>query len=178
MINTVFLTGLISSIILVIGSAWPDPKKNIKPIRTFKHWIFGVGNFGMLAYATLAFFLQANPIFFVILEILCAASSVLILADVKEKISTRLIMISALALLVWSFFLFEDSTTIFFILGLSAVAVGFTSKDNVKRNAAFVLGCILISTFSFVKEDWIFFWLNAVFGLFSAFYLLKALRKR
>lgn len=178
MINAVFLTGLISSIILVIGSAWPDPKKNIKPIRTFKHWIFGIGNFGMLAYASLAFFLEANPIFFVILEILCAASSVLILANVKEKISTRLIMVSALALLVWSFFLFEDTTTVFFILGLSALAVGFTSKDSVKRNAVFLIGCILISTFSFIKGDMIFFWLNAIFGLFSGFYLLKALRKR
>lgn len=174
----IFLTGLISSIVLVIGSAWPDPKKNVKPARTFKHWIFGIGNFGMLAYATLAFYFTANPVFFVLLEILCAASSVLILANVKEKISTRLILVSALALLVWSFFLFEDSTTVFFILGLSAVAVGFTSKNNVKRNAVFVLGCILISTFSFIKGDMIFFWLNAVFGLFSGFYLLKALRKR
>lgn len=178
MINTVFLTGLISSIILVIGSAWPDPKKTVKPIRTFKHWIFGIGNFGMLAYASLAFFLEANPIFFVLLEILCAASSVLILLDVKEKISTRLIVVSGLALLIWSLFLFEDSTTVFFILGLVALALGFISKDNVKRNAVFLLGCILISTFSFIKEDWIFFWLNAVFGLFSGFYLLKALRKR
>lgn len=170
MINAVFLTGLISSIILVIGSAWPE--------RPFKHWIFGIGNFGMLAYASLAFFLEANPIFFVLLEILCATSSVLFLTNVKEKISARLILISALTLLIWSFFLFEDSTTVFFILGLSALAVGFTSKDSVKRNAVFLLGCILISTFSFVKEDWIFFWLNAVFGLFSGFYLLKALRKR
>jgi len=166
----IFLTGLLSSIILMIGSAWPE--------RPFKHWIFGIGNFGMLVYAILAFYLEANPIFFVLLEILCAASSVLILMNIKEKISTRLILLSALALLIWSFFLFEDSTTVFFILGLSALAVGFTSKDNVNRTAVFLLGCILISTFSFIKGEMIFFWLNAVFVLFSGFYLLNALRKR
>lgn len=166
----VFITGLISSIVLVIGSAWPE--------RPLKNWVFGVGNFGMLAYALLAFLFTDNPIFFVLLEILCAASSVLALLKVKEKISTWIILLAGLALLVWSFFLFEDMATLVFILGLVSLAIGFVSKNALKRNSVFILGCILISTFSFIKGDLIFFWLNAVFGLFSGFYLLKALRKR
>ncbi len=168
--EAIFLTGLISSIILVIGSAWPE--------RPLKNWIFGLGNFGMLAYALLAFLFTDNPILFVLLEILCAASSVLALLKVKEKISTRLILLAGLALLLWSLFLFEDMATLVFIFGLIALAIGFVSKNAVKRNVVFILGCILISTFSFIKGEMIFFWLNAIFGLFSSFYLLKALRKR
>ena len=170
MSDSIFLTGLISSIVLVIGSAWPERKE--------KNWIFAAGNFGMLGYASLAFFLNDNPIFFVLLEMLCSSASALTLFKVREKISMWIILIGGLALLTWSYFLFEDSTTVFFILGLVALALGFISKNPLKKNLVFLIGCILISTFSFLKGDMIFFWLNAIFGLFSGFYLLKELRKR
>jgi uncharacterized membrane protein len=168
--RTVFLTGLLSSIVLVLGSAWPDRSKH-------KKWIFFIGNFGMLAYAILAYF-NGNPVFYIFLECLCALSSVLAVTKVKEDISSKFLLAAGALLLGWSLYLFENTNTIFFVLGLTALAVGFVSKSAKRRNLLFVLGCILIASFSYLENSWIFFWLNAVFGLFSAYYFYKALSKR
>lgn len=169
MTHATFLTGLIASLILVLGSAWPANK--------IKDRFFLVGNFGMLAYAILGY-LSGSPIFYVFLELLCATSSVLFMLQVREKNSTRLIIALAAALLLASIYLLEGTNTIFFILGLTALAIGFTTRSEIKRQSAFIMGCILISAFSYIENSMIFFWLNTVFGLFSAYYLLKALKKR
>lgn len=168
--QAVFVTGLIASIILVLGSAWPDRS-------SYKNWIFALGNFGMLGYSILSY-LNGNPVFYILLESLCALSSVLMLAKVRQKPSTILLLSAGAALLAYSIYLFEDTGTLFFILGLMMLAVGFVTKDFLKRNSAFVLGSALIAIFSYVENSMIFFWLNVFFALFSFYYLLKAARKR
>ncbi len=165
-----FVVGLMASIILVLGAAWPDRSRS-------KNWIFALGNFGMLVYSVLVY-LEAGVIFYVLLEILCALSSVLTLSKVRQKLSTTFIVLAGFVLLAYSIYLFEDSTTLFFILGLTVLSVGFVTKDFLSRNLAFVLGSGLIAVFSYVQDSMIFFWLNVFFALFSLYYLLKAVRKR
>ena len=168
MTHAAFLTGLLASIILVIGSAWPATKT--------KDRLFLVGNFGMLAYSILGY-LNGSPIFFIFLELLCVSSSVLFMLKVPEKTSTRLIAILGAVLLLASLYFLEGTNTVFFILGLIALALGFITQKEVKRNTFFIAGCILIATFSYIENSMIFFWLNTIFGVFSTYYLLKALKK-
>ncbi len=165
-----FITGLLGAIILVLGAAWPDRSRA-------KNWIFAAGNFGMLSYAVLDY-LGGAAIFYVLLESLCALSSVLILARVPQKPSSILILLVGAGLLAYSIYLFEDTGTLLFIVGLTTLAVGFVTKDFLKRNMAFVLGSGLIAAFSYLEDSMIFFWLNVFFALFSVYYLLKAAQKR
>lgn len=169
MINPLIL-GLGASIILVLGSAWPDGNR-------YKNWIFALGNFGMLAYAALSY-LNGGAIFYILLELLCVLSSVLALAKAPQKISTALILLAGSALLFYSICLFEDASTLVFIFGLTVLSLGFVAKDFVKRNMAFVLGSGLIAAFSIFENSMIFFWLNVFFAIFSLYYLLKAAAKR
>lgn len=176
--DTIFLTGLIGSLVLVTGAAWPEPKQKKHPAQSIKNWLFAIGGLIMLLYAFLGY-QQGGPIFFVILEILVALATLLMMLNTPDKIDTPLISLGALGLILWSLVLFEGYATVIFILGLCGVALGYAFEmGTLRRNLALTVGSLLIAWFSYLEASWIFFWLNVFFALFSAYYIAHAYRKR
>ncbi len=162
-----FLTGLLGSLVLVTGAAWPESKR--------KNQLFFVGGLIMLIYSIFGY-LSGASIFFLILELLVTVSGVMMILNVSEKVSTPIIAVSGVALIIWSLYLFEGYNTLFFILGLSGIALGYVFKmGTVRRNIALTFGSALVALFSYIEMSWIFFWLNLFFALFSAYYLYKVL---
>ena len=132
----------------------------------------------MLIYAILGYII-GGPIFFVLLEILVVIATVLMMLNSDDKIDTVIIGVSALCLIIWSLYVFEGYQTILFILGLSGIGFGyaFTAK-TLRRQASLFAGSALIATFSYLQANWIFFFLNLFFALFSFLYLIPFLRKK
>ena len=169
----IFLTGLIGSIILVLGAAWPDYPK-LKPIKSVKSWFFAIGALIMFIYSILGY-IQGEPLFFVILELLIIIASIMMMLNLPDKIDVPVILTSSAALIIWALFLFEGYLTIIFILGLCGVGLGYTLEANTKRrNLALTVGSALIAWFSYLESSWIFFWLNLFFAMFSLYYLYKS----
>jgi len=171
--DDIIITGIVGSIILVLGSALPEPRKNIQPIKSVKNWLFGIGSFIMLFYAIFGYF-GGESIFFVILEILVAISIILMMLNTQDKVDTIILVLSSVALIIWSLYLFESYYTLIFILGLCGVSLGFAFESGtLRRSTALVLGSGLIAVFSYTEMSWIFFWLNLFFAIFSAYYMYK-----
>lgn len=125
----------------------------------------------MLLYAILGY-MQGGPVFFVFLEVLVVIASILMMLNTPDEIDTPIIAISGLALIVWSLFLFEGYNTVFFILGLSGIGLGYAFEmATLRRSIALTLGSILIALFSYIEASWVFFWLNVFFAIFSAYYV-------
>ncbi|MBI3618764.1 hypothetical protein HY213_01880 [Candidatus Peregrinibacteria bacterium] len=160
------------SAILVLGAAWPDRAVRF-PAESLKNWFFGIGALVMLLYSILNYTAGA-PVFFIFLELLVTFSSVLMMLNVPERIDTPLVLIASLAMILWSFLLFHDVGTVFFVIGLSGIAIGYILKTGtVRREVALMLGSALIALFSFLTATWIFFWLNVFFAAFSGYYAWK-----
>lgn len=175
--DTTFLTGLIGSLILVLGAAWPIQKKITHPTKSAKNWLFAIGGLIMLIYAILGYF-AGGPIFFIFLEILVVFASLLMMLNVPDKYDLPLIAIVGIALIVWSLYLFEGTSTVYFILGLTGIGVGYAADAQKSyRNLSLTLGSALIAFFSYLEASWIFFWLNVFFAIFSFYYLLTEFRK-
>lgn len=173
-----FIIGLIGSLILVLGAAWPDNKDVNHPIKSLKNWLFLVGGFVMLLYAVLGF-INGGSIFYVFLEILVGIACILMMLNTKDTIDTTVISISGLALIIWSLYLFSGYGTIVFILGLVGISLGYAFQiGSFRRNIALTLGSMLIAIFSYLDASWIFFWLNTFFAIFSGYYLLKGLKNK
>ena len=51
--NYTFLTGLIGSLVLVAGAAWPESKDVKRATKSVRDWLFAIGGFIMLLYAFL-----------------------------------------------------------------------------------------------------------------------------
>lgn len=167
-----FYVGLIGAITLVVGAAWPIIKVK-HPVKSVKNWLFAIGGLIMLIYSILGY-LTGGAIFFIFLQSLIMIASVLMMINVKEKISIPVIVVSGIALIAWSLYLFEGYNTVFFIIGLTGIGLGYILQmGTVRRNLALVIGGILIAVFSYIEMNWIFFWLNAFFAAFSAYYVLK-----
>lgn len=176
--NYIFITGLVGSLVLVTGAAWPEAKDVTHPARSLKNWLFASGGFIMLFYAFLGY-QQGAPIFFVILEILVAIASILMMLNTPDTIDTPIIAISGLGLIAWSLYLFEGYGTVIFILGLCGVGLGYAFQaGTLRRGIALTLGSILIALFSYIEASWIFFWLNVFFALFSAYYLYSGFARQ
>ena len=174
----IFLTGLAGSLVLVTGAAWPEVKKKIHPMKSIKNWLFGVGGLIMLLYAILGY-MTGGPIFFVFLEVLVVIATVLMMIDISDVIDTTIIAIIGIGFIIWSLYLFEGYNTIFFIIGLSGIGLGYAFEmGTTRRNLALTLGSALIALFSYIAASWIFFWLNAFFALFSGYYLIKGLSRK
>ena len=170
-----FLIGLIGSLILVTGAAWPEPKKSIHNIKSIKNWLFAIGGFTMLAYAILGY-QEGGPVFFIFLQALVGVSSILMMIDAPDKVDVPIISICGLGLIVWSLSLFEGYNTVFFVLGLSGIGLGYAFKmGTLRRNLALTLGSILIAVFSYIEASWVFFWLNVFFAIFSGYYVIRNL---
>lgn len=122
--DTTFITGLIGSIVLVAGAAWPMEKVK-HPILSIKNWLFLVGGLLMLAYAILNYYLNQAPFFFVIFEIFLAFTAVLMMANTDDRLDTILVTIATIGFVIWSIMLFEDYGTIVFIVGLSTIGLGY-----------------------------------------------------
>ena len=175
MFNVPFLTGLAGSLILITGAAWPEGKTAKAPAKSIKNWLFAVGALTMLAYAILGY-QQGGQIFFVILEILVVVASVLMMLNTNDRTDAAIITISGTALIIWSLYLFEGYSTIIFILGLIGIGLGYAFKmKTLRRDICLTLGSMLIAIFSYMEPNWIFFWLNVFFALFSGYYMVRHL---
>lgn len=174
--DAIFLTGLIGSLFLVTGAAWKNPKKNLHPAKSIKNILFAIGNILLFVYAILSY-LGGGAVFFVFLESLVAVSTVFMLLNVNDRWASGAVGLAGLGFLAWSLYLFEDSSTVFFILGLTGVGIGFILKDNLERNLILALGSGLIAVFSYLEGSDVFFWLNLFFAIFSAYHVVKARRR-
>ena len=164
--------GILGGITLVIGAAYPVRKVR-HPVQSTKNWLFAVGGAIMLLYSLLNY--QAGgPIFFIFLQVLVNISSVMMMLNTPDSIDTPIIIVAGLALIVWSLQLFEGYNTIFFIIGLSGIGLGYAFEmGTLRRGIALTFGSALIALFSYIEASWIFFWLNVFFALFSGWYLWK-----
>ena len=175
--DTIFLTGLTGSLILVLGAAWTnigDPKR---PAKSIKNWLFAIGGLVMLLYSILGY-QNGGPIFFVFLEILVVIASILMMLHIDDRIDTGIISFSGVALIIWSLSLFEGYNTILFILGLAAVGLGYAfDNGTLRRDFTLTFGSALIAFFSYLEMSWTFFWLNVFFAIFSGYYLARNLHK-
>lgn len=170
------MTGLTGALTLVLGAAWPEEK--CQPIYSTKNWLFVLGALFMLGYASLNYFFAGGFAFFILLECLIIIASILMMMDVSDRINTIVISLFGLALVAIAIYLGEDSNTFYFIVGLIGVGFGYAFKmGTIRRFLALVIGSTFISVFSYFAGDMIFFALNAFFALFSAYYLVKILRK-
>lgn len=170
-----FYIGLIGSIILVSGAAYPA-RALTHPIRSLKNWLFALGGLAMLIYSILNY-IAGGLVFFVFLQVLVSLASILMLSNVREDKSGPVILGLAAFMVVWSLSLIETYTTVFFIIGLGGIAFGYILKAGTsRRNLALFAGSVLIALFSYIEASWIFFWLNVFFALFSGYYAWK-LRK-
>lgn len=173
----IFYIGVAGSSILVTGAAWPIEKVR-HPVYSKKNWLFTVGNVLMFTFAILGY-LSGGPVFFIFLQILIAVATIMMMIDIPDKIDIPVILISGTALIIWSLSLFEGYNTVFFILGLTGIGLGYTLQmGTVRRNLALTLGSILIAGFSFIEASWIFFWLNTFFACFSGYYVVKLAMKK
>lgn len=171
-----FLTGLIGSLVLVSGAAYPI-KSVSHPTRSTKNWLFAIGGLCMLGYAWMNY-VSGGSIFFVILQLFIGATTVLMMLNTPDRFDTPVIILLGIAMIAWSLSLFQGYSTVFFITGLTGIGVGYAmDMGTVKRNLMLTLGSALIAYFSYLSSDWIFFWLNVFFALFSGYHTLKIDRK-
>lgn len=161
-----FPIGLLGSAILIIGSAWPVRRVS-HPAKSTKNWLFLVGSACMFAYSILNY-LEGGLIFFILLQILIAITTVLMMLNTPDRFDVPFISIVATTLAVYALYLFEGVQTLFFVIGLSVLGIGFAlNTGTCKRNMALGVGSAVISGFSYMESDWIFFGLNFFFAAFS-----------
>jgi hypothetical protein len=143
-----------------------------------KNWLFALGGVLMLIFSILDY-MAGGPIFFVFLQVLVNIASVLMMLNTDDKIDVPVIVLSGLILIVWSLTLFDGMNTVYFVIGLSGIGLGYALEmGTIKRNLALFLGSALIATFSYLEASWIFFWLNVFFALFSAKHVWELVKKR
>ncbi len=168
-----FYLGVLGSLILVFGAGWPD--KKVASHKSVKNWLFFVGGLLMLVFAILNY-LGGGSFFFVILSGLVFVANIMMMLDLDDKIDIAVISVAGLGLVVWSLYLFEGYLTLVFIFGLIILALGYALEmGTFKRNFALMTGSILIAIFSYFEPNWIFFWLNAFFAIFSGYYAFKSM---
>lgn len=121
----------------------------------------------MFGYAVLNYF-EGGSFFFILLQILIAVSTVLMLFDTNDTFDTVLLSFAGAGLITYSLFLFQDYSTIIFVVGLVTLGVGFAfNMLSIWRQVLLAVGSVLIAIFSFVQGDQIFLWLNVFFAGFS-----------
>ena len=174
MIDYILLTGLVGALILVLGAAWPEGKDLIRPMRSVKNWLFAIGALTMLVYALLNYYFAGGAVFFVFLQVFIVITSVMMMLNLSDKIDIPIISLAGVGFVVWSLTLFEGYNTIIFILGLVGIGLGYTLEmGTLKRSMALMLGGVLIAIFSYIEANWIFFWLNVFFAVFSGYYVSR-----
>jgi len=176
MIDYIFLTGIIGSLVLVLGAAWPENMTS-SPTKSIKNWLFAIGALLMLSYATFGY-MTGGAIFYIFLQAFIVIASVLMMLKIDDRIDTAVVSIFGIGFIIWSLMLFEGYSTIIFIIGLSGIGLGYAfDMGTLRRGVALTFGSALIALFSYIGANWIFFWLNVFFALFSGYYMLKTLIK-
>lgn len=176
--NLTFFTGLMGSLILVTGAAWPESEDAEHPAKSAKNWLLALGGLTMFLYALFGW-QQGGPVFFVMLEGLVVIASIFMMLNTPDTIDTPIIALSGLGFIVWSLYLFEGVNTVFFILGLCGIGLGYAFQmGTLRRSVALTVGSALIALFSYIEASWIFFWLNVFFALFSGYYVYRGVKKR
>lgn len=179
MVDLPGIIGVAGGVILVAGAACPD-RPTLRPVASLKNWLFAIGALVMLVYSVMNWRLGGS-VFFVFLEGLVNLSSVFMMLDTDDCIDTPVIGVATAGLILWSLRLFPGFRTILFILGLAGIAMGYCSKGGTPhRELALALGSALITYFSYIENNQVFFWLNLFFALFAGLqlYLLKRQRPR
>lgn len=171
LMNFTTLIGVAGGLTLVIGAAAPD-RAHVKPIESRKNWLLALGALVMLVYSTLNY-LAGGTVFFIFLQGLVILASAFMMLNVSDRIDTPIIALATIALIAWSLWIQPDLSTLPFILGLAGIAIGYCSEGGTPhREIALLIGSILIAAFSYRESNWVFFWLNVFFALFSARELL------
>ncbi len=168
MIHYVTGLGVLGAIVLLIGAAFP-PKKN----EHITEWLFIFGNALMFFYALLNYLHAKGLFFFILLQILVNVGGWLGLAKLKQGVKSKVVGLLGLAMILWSLFLFEDTSNIFFIIGLTLLALGFAFDKGRSKQLLLTIGSSLVAYFSYVVWDPVFLVLNSFFALFAAYYYLK-----
>ncbi len=167
-----FIIGIIGSVILVIGAAYPV-KSDKHPAKSVKNWLFALGAALMLTYSILNYF-AGGSVLFILLQALIIIASIFMLANIKDTIDVPIIAALGFGLIVLALYLTHNYQTVIFICGLIGIGLGYVLKTGTaKRNLALALGSMLIVVYSYLVIDWIFFGLNIFFGLFSGYYAWK-----
>ena len=118
--------------------------------------------------------MNGGTIFFVILQIFANSTSILMLLNTPDRYDAPIISLVGLGMIVWSLSLFQGLSTVWFVIGLTSLGVGFAlDTGTTKRNTCLAIGSALIALFSYLSADWIFFWLNAFFAVFSGYYAVQ-----
>lgn len=177
--NITPIVGILGSLILVAGAAYPLEKRVAKhPAHSIKNWLFAVGGLVMLMYAILDY-MAGGTIFFVILQLFINSTSILMMFNTPDRFDEIFVPVVGLGMIAWSLTLFEGYNTMFFIIGLAGIGLGYAlTTGTFRRNAALTAGSALIALFSYIEQSWIFFWLNIFFALFSAYYAVELWRKK
>ncbi|MBT6068379.1 hypothetical protein HOG48_01345 [Candidatus Peregrinibacteria bacterium] len=172
-----FLTGLIGSLVVVTGAAWPEKKGEHLPTKSTKNWLFAIGGFLMFLYSIFAW-LEGGAIFFVFLETMVVVASIMMMIGKNDKIESLIIILLGLTFIIWSLYLFDSYNTVFFIIGLSGIGLGYVfDMGTLRRSVALTIGSALIALFSYIEASWIFFWLNTFFAIFSMYYVVLGLKQ-
>ncbi len=163
--------GTLGAIILVTGAAWPISTGH--PGKSIKNWLFLIGAIFMLGYSSWSYYL-GGVIFFIFLQLFVLTSNISLVINLNKKWAQPLVIVAGIVFTLISLYLLEDSTTIPFILGLSTLAYGYVSDPATQKGEIFLtIGSILLSIFSYLVGDMVFFALNAFFTVFSAYYVWK-----
>jgi len=174
-----FFLGLLGSIILVTGAAWSEGKDLNCPMKSVKNWLFAIGACVMVVYSLLNYLTGTGSIFFVFLQAFIIIASIMMMLNTKDKTDLIVMTLAGAGFIVWSLKLSEGYATIIFILGFVGIGLGYTLQMNtVRREAALIGGSLLIAIFSSLEANWIFFWLNIFFAIFSAYHMVKILVKK
>ncbi len=178
MFDYIFLTGLVGSLVLVTGSAWPEGKDFKYPIKSTKNWLFAIGALILLAYSLLNYFFVGGAVFFVFLQAFVIVASIMMMLNTEDKTDMIVMSIAGVGFIIWSLKLSFAFNTIIFILGLVGVGLGYAFQmGTVRRELALVTGSVLIAIFSYMVSNWIFFWLNVFFAIFAGYYAIRLLKK-
>jgi hypothetical protein len=177
--NLTFAIGLLGSLVLVTGAAWPASKKKTHPARSIKNWLFALGGYVMLTYALISYFQGASSPLFIFLQAFVGTSTIMMLFNVRRKISLPILIATGFGFVIWSLLITQDYSTIFFITGLTGIAVGYALiEESVYRQSALLLGSLLIAIFSYLGSNWVFFWLNFFYSFFAGYYATKLLLQK
>lgn len=175
--DSIFLTGIIGSVILVIGASLPA-KKVVYPVQSAKNWLFAIGSFCMLIYAVMQY-RSGGEFFYVILEILVNVASVLMMINIRAALGTAMISTTTLVFVAWSLTIFEEIYTLLFVIGLGIIGIGFILETGSRRrNILLAVGPLLVACYSYIVAEWVFFWLNLLFAIFSAYHALKLMPRK
>lgn len=172
-----FWLGIIGSLILVSGAAWPIPRKLKNARASTKDRLLLIWSLIMFLFA-LIWYYNWSSIFFVILEILVIISCVLMMSNTNDRVDATVLSVSWIALVIRSLYLFQWYTTIIFIIWLVVLGLWYAFDTwSLRRDIALTVWSIFVALFSLLEPNRIFFWLNLFFAIFSWYYLVKNIQR-